>query len=290
MKKAVLLAAFLCLPACAGAVSWLDNDYSFGSNGLQKDALTFFTSVSTRVATGANATFYKDTGRYRDKAWSFRLPVMYTADDFFLSAGPFFYPSLHRSSALGGKLYLLVPVSESEDKSHLHLIFSGAAAQQQTTLNLSAGPAKKKFTETVFELQAEKSYYDQFFFLASASGFLKSGPASNSTLINPVLDHSELASLGTFRPITGLPEWAMGVQLARNMAPEYECNLYLGYTRIAFRGAETAGSLLGGMKLKLNEKSWFDFGYNFYKIKGEAAKSYFKVLVQVFFGAGVKGE
>lgn len=290
MKKALLLAALLCLPVFAGAVSWLENDYSFGSNGFKKDSLTWFTNVSTRVATGANATFYKDKGRYRDEAWSFRLPVMYTADDFFLSAGPFFYPSLHRSRALGGKLYLLVPVSESDDKSHLHLIFSGAAARQETTLDLPAGPAKRHFTETVLELQAEKSFYNQFFFLATANGFLKSGPASNRNLVNPVLDHGELASLGTFRPVTGLPEWAMGLQLARSMAPEYDCNLYLGYTRIAFRGAETAGSLLGGMKLKLNEKSWFDFSYNFYKIKGEGAKSYFKFLVQVFFGAGTKGE
>lgn len=290
MKKAILLAAFLCLPALAGAVSWVENDYSFGSNGFQRDSLTYFTGVSTRVATGANATFYKDGGSYRDKAWSFRIPVMYTADDFFLSASPFFYPSLHHSRALGGKLYLLVPVSESDDKSHLHLIFSGAAAQQETTLDLPAGPAKRSFTETIFELQAEKSYYNQFFFLATASGFMGSGPAKKSNLVNPVLDHGELASLGTFRPITGLPEWAMGLQLARSMAPDYDCNLYIGYTRIAFRGAETAGTLLGGMKLKLNEKSWFDFGYNFYKIKGEAAKSYFKLLVQVFFGAGVKGE
>jgi hypothetical protein len=216
--------------------------------------------------------------------------VTYTADDFFVSAGPLYYPSLHRSSARGAKLYLLLPVSESADKSHLHLIFSGAAARQETTLNLDAGPVKRAFTETVFEVQAEKSYYDQFFFLGTASGFMKSGPARNSNLVNLVLDHGELASLGTFRPVTALPEWALGLQLARSLAPEYDCNLYLGYTRTGFREAGKAGSLLAGMKLRLNNSSWFDFGYNFYKINGEAGKTYFKFLVQVFFGAGVKGE
>ncbi|OGS56275.1 MAG: hypothetical protein A3J79_10460 [Elusimicrobia bacterium RIFOXYB2_FULL_62_6] len=290
MKKALLLALLLCLPAFAGAISWLENDYSFGSNGFKKDSLTFFTNVSTRIVTGANAGFYEDRGLYRDKVFSFRMPIMYSAENFFLSASPFFYPSLHRSKAQGAKMYLLVPVSEEDDKSYLHLVLSGAAVRQETTLNLAGGPAKKAFTETALELQAEKSYYNQFFFLATAAGFMESGPASNANLVNPVLDHGEIASLGTFRPVHGMPEWAMGVQVARNMAPEYESSIYLGYSRISFRNANTAGSLLGGIKLKLNSRSSFDFGYNFYKIKGEAAKSYFKFLVQVFFGTGQQGD
>lgn len=285
-----MLAALFRLPAVSDAASWLENDYSFGSNGFKKESLTFFSKVSTRVVTGVNASFYKDRGRYRDRAYFFRVPLMYSGDKFYLSVGSFFYPSINRSRAQGGKFYLLVPVSEEPDRSYLHLIFSCAAARQETTLNLSGGPARKSFSETSFELQAEKSYYNQFFFLASASGFSKPEQAKNSNLINPVLDHGEIAYLGTFRPITGLPQWAAAIQVARNMAPEYNSHIYMGYSRIAFRNAETAGSFLAGLKLKLNDKSSFDFGYNFYKIKGEASKSYFKFLVQVFFNTGRKGE
>ncbi|MBI4801662.1 MAG: hypothetical protein HY796_03965 [Elusimicrobia bacterium] len=290
MKKTLLLAALFWLPAAADAASWLENDYSFGSNGFKKESLTFFSKVSTRVVTGVNASFYRDTGRYRDLAYSFRVPLMYSGDNFFLSVGPFFYPSINRSRAQGGKLYLLVPVTEQPDQSYLRLMFSCAAARQETTLNLSGGPERKSFSEASFELQAEKSYFNQFFFLASASGFLKQGTASNSNLRNPVLDHGEIAYMGAFRSVTGLPEWAAGVQAARSMAPDYNSNIYVGFSRIAFRSAETASSFLAGLKLKLNDKSSFDFGYNFYKIKGEAGKSYYRLLVQVFFNTGQKGE
>ena len=73
------------------------------------------------------------------------------------------------------------------------------------------------FTQNAFEVQLEKGFYNQFFLLASASGFTKPTGAKNPNL--PVMDQADLAYLGTFRTITAMPEWALALQFARNMAP-----------------------------------------------------------------------
>ncbi len=293
MRKSLFaLAALLWLPAVSQAAWWMENDYAIGSNKFQKDSLTLFTRLSPRFVGGANASFYKDAGFYGRKVYAFRAPVLYSAGGLALSLTPFLYPvaSGTGSSARGAKLYAMFPVSEDADESYIHLTLSAAAARQKTPLNLSEQPCVPStvltdttFSESAFEAQMEKSFYNQFFFMASAAGFSKTAKALNSNLVSPVLDHGDLADLGTFRHVTALPEWAGTVQVARNMAPDFDSYLYAGFSRISFRGTSDASSVLGGIKMQLYEKSTMDFAYNFYKFGSDTGKNYYRLLIQVYF-------
>jgi len=279
------LAALLWLSAASHAAWWVENDYAFGSNSFRKESLTLFSKITPRIMSGLNASFYKDDGLYRDKAYALRLPVMYSTSKLVLSAAPFLYPASSeiRSSARGARIYALIPVSEDDENSYIHLTISAAAARQKTRLALKTGTERETFSETAFEAQVEKCFYNQFFFLASAAGFPKPEKASNGNLVNPVMDHGDMAYMGTFRQVTALPEWVATAQVARNMAPDFDSYLYAGFSRISFRGADDANSLLGGLKMKLNDKTTLDFAYNYYKMNSEAGKNYYKLLFQVFF-------
>ncbi len=287
MKRLLLAAALFAVSVSqAGAVWWLENDYAFGSNGLKKNSLTVFRKTSRAFTSGLNISFYKDNDAYDERVYSARLPVMYSGPTYFVSLKPFLYPvaASTRSGAYGGKLYALVSVDEGQEESFTHLVFSGAWARQKAFFADTAGPERKEFSQYAFELQAEKSFYGQFFFLASAAGFTAPGNgASNANLVTPVLDQAELAYLGTFRHTTAIPEWVLAAQIARNMRPEYDSHLYAGYSKISFRDAGHANSLVGGLKLNLNEKSTLDLAYNAYKAQGTAWKSYYKLLLQLFF-------
>lgn len=282
-----LLLAFLISAAAVAPLSaswWLENDYSFGSNGLKKNSLTVFAKTSRALTGGLNLSFYKDSAVYTERVYSFRAPLMYSGPTYFVSFKPFIYPVSPdtRSGAYGGKIYALTSLGEEQDGSFTHLILSGAWASQKT--RRSDTLSRKEFTQTAFEVQAEKSYYGQFFFLASAAGFLKPGSgASNTNLVTPALDQADLAFLGVYRHVTAMPEWALSAQVARNMQPEYQSHVYAGYSKISFRDASKANSLTGGMKLGLNERSMLDLAYNAYKEEGVAWKSYYKLLLQIFF-------
>ncbi len=283
IKALYAFAALLWLSAACHAAWWVENDYAFGSNRFQKESLTLSSKLTPRLMSGLNASYYKDGSFYTSKVYALRLPVMYSPDKFVLAATPFLYPasSAIRSSARGVRAYALIPVSEDDDDSYIHLTLAGAAARQKTTLK--TGPEQETFSETAFEAQVEKSFYNQFFFLGSAAGFLKPEKAGNGNLYNPVLDHGDMAYLGTFRHVTSLPEWVMTAQFARNMAPDFDSYLYAGFSRISFRGADDANSLLGGLKMKLNDKSTLDFASNYYKMNSKTGKIYYKLLIQVFF-------
>jgi hypothetical protein len=294
MRKSLFaLAALLLLPAASQAAWWMENDYAIGSKKFQRDSLTLFTKVSSRLVGGANTSFYKDGGFYGGKVYAFRTPLMYSVGGLALSLTPFLYPvaSGTGSSARGAKLYAMFPVSEDNDESYIHLTLSAAAARQKTPLNLSeqlyvpsvTPLTSTTFSESAFEVQMEKSFYNQFFFLASAAGFSNPAKALNSNLVSPVLDHGDMADLGTFRHVTALPEWAGAVQVARNMAPDFDSYLYAGFSRISFRGTNDASSVLCGLKMKLYEKSTMDLAYNFYKFGSETGKNYYKLLFQVYF-------
>ncbi|OGS12259.1 MAG: hypothetical protein A2234_08550 [Elusimicrobia bacterium RIFOXYA2_FULL_58_8] len=277
----VVLAA--CCPLASGAAWWAENDYSTGSNGFKKDSLTVFTHVSRNVMAGGAASFYRDTALYRDKVYAFRFPVMYSGRRHFLSLTPFVYPfsPQARSGARGARFYAQTSVTEPDDEDYLHVTAAAAWAGQKAAL--SGFQDRKNFSETAVELQAEKSYYGQFFLLASAAAFSKTGDASNSNLVTPVLDHSEMAYLGTFRQVTALPDWVLTAQVSRSMKPEYASHLYLGYSKISFRQAPGAKSLILGIKLDVSVKTTLDVAYNAFKAEDSANKNYYKILLRTVF-------
>lgn len=286
--KRLLLAAVITVLAVTQARSalWVENDYAFGSNNLKKESLTVFRKTSRELTTGLNLSFYKDGGAYRERIYSLHLPLMYSGSRWFASFKPFIYPvsPYTRSGAYGGKLYLLASLDEGQDESYTHLILSGAWAQQRAFMTSAGTTQRRVFDQSAFEVQGEKSFYNQFFFLASAAGFVKPrGGVSDVTLVKPVMDQSELAYLGVFRQLTAIPEWTVNFQVARNMQPDFNSHLYAGYSRISFRNGELANSITSGMKLTLNEKSTLDLAYNAYKGENTAWKSYYKILLQLFF-------
>lgn len=289
MTKRLLLAAALAVAAAgpAGAAWWMENDYSFGSNGLKKNSLTVYRKTSSAFTSGLNFSLYKDGAAYKDSVYSLRAPLMYSGAGYFASFKPFYYPlnSYTHSGAWGGKLYALTSLGEEPaDESYTHLILSGAWARQKSRRLESGAVENKSFTQTVFEAQAEKAFYGQFYFQASAAGFLKpGGGAANANLVKPALDQADLAYLGTFRQITALPEWAATAQVARNMRPDYDSHIYAGYSRISLRQAGKADSFVTGLKLGLNEKSTLDLAYNAFRAESSAWKSYYKLLLQLFF-------
>lgn len=286
MKRTVLALALTAAAAFpASAAWWMENDYATGSNGLKKDSLTVFTNIAPRLSAGANADFYRDTAAYRDKVYSFRLPLIYSGNKFFISLKPFFYPvsAQTRSGAQGGKLYLLTSAKAGEDESYLHLSLSGAWAGQRARAEQNGALEKKTFSEAAFEAQLEKSYFGQFFFLVSGAAFTRPSGVSNATLVTPSLDHSDMAYLGTFRQVTALPEWTLAAQVARNMKPDFDSHLYAGYSKISYRNAAAANSGVAGLKIGLTDKSTLDLAYNLYKEEGAAWKNYYKILLQVFF-------
>ncbi|MDO8805697.1 MAG: hypothetical protein Q7R35_14855 [Elusimicrobiota bacterium] len=286
MKRLLLAAAIAALTAPhAPAAWWAENDYSAGSNGLKKNSLTVFRNHSRTLTSGLNVSFYKDSAGYGDRVYSFRLPVMYSGPRYFIALKPFIYPvSPHtRSGAAGGRLYLMTSLSESQDESYTHLVISGAWARQKAFTNDAGAIERKTFSQSAFELQAERSFYGQFFFQISAAGFPKPAGASNSTLRSPALDQSDLAYLGTYRQVTALPEWALTAQVARSMKPEYDSFLYAGYSKISFRESDRANSVVTGMKLRLTERSSLDLAYNAYKQERSVWKNYYKIFLQIFF-------
>lgn len=285
MKRLFLAAALAALAVQPAAASWwAENDFASGSNGLKRNSLSVFRKHSPAFTSGLNVSFYKDSAGYGDRVYSFHLPLMYSGPSYFISLKPFLYPvSPHtRSGASGGRLYLLASLAEGGDDSYLHLAFSGAWARQKAFVSGGGVLERKTFSQSAFEAQAEKSFYGQFFFQATAAGFTKPSGAS-AVPVRPALDQSELAYLGTFRQLTALPEWALTAQLARSMKPEYDSHLYLGYSKISFRRAERANSVVAGIKLGLNETSSLDAAYNAYKQERSSWKNYYKLLLQIFF-------
>jgi len=286
MKRLFLAAAITVLAVPhAPAAWWVENDYAAGSNGLKKNSLTLFRKSSRSLTSGLNVSFYKDNAGYGNRIYSFRLPLMYSGRSCFISLKPFLYPvsPYTRSGAAGGKLSLLASLSETQDESYTRLAVSGAWARQKAFTYGAGIPERKTFSQSAFEVQVERSFYGQFFFLASAAGFPKVPGISNSTLLRPVLDQADLAYLGTFRQTTAIPEWALTAQVARNMKPEYDSYLYAGYSKISLRQTDRANSILAGIKMSLNEQSTLDFAYNAYKRERSVWKDYYKLSLQIFF-------
>ncbi len=282
---AAALAAVLS-PVCS-AGWWAENDYTFGSGKLQHDSLTLYrNSANGRFTSGLNASFYKDGGAYKDKVFSFRAPLIYSAPSFLASFRPFVYPVAQgaRAGAGGAKASVMTSLTEDGDQGYLHLSLAGALARQRAFVQDGAAFDRQSFTQGSAELQLDKSFYNQFFFLLSAAGFSKpSSGIDPRGLRSPVLDQNELAYLGTFRTVTALPEWTLSVQAARSMKPEFDSHIYAGYSKISFRRAAQANSAVMGMKLGLNDNSSLDLAYNAYKEEGAAWRNYYKLLLQVFF-------
>ena len=274
---ACLAVIFIASPA---ACWWMENDYTFGANRFHAGSVSICTNISTRTMLGLNASFYEGN-RYSETVFAARLPFSYAARKYLFSFSPFIYPRTSRvdSSAAGGIIRTLFPLAQGDDKSFTHLIFSLSGAEQRAK---TEDGLRKSLPQGAVGIQLEKSYYNEFFFLVSASGFKHFEDIHVSTG-SLVLDQSDMVFLGTTRAVTDLPSWSMGLQFARNMAPESDSHVYVGYYRIGFESEPQADSVTAGIRMKLLDKNIFDFTYNWWKSEGEHIKNYYKFLLRVVF-------
>ncbi|HNW44753.1 MAG TPA: hypothetical protein PKI19_09630 [Elusimicrobiales bacterium] len=284
---ALIFSLCLLLPGLAGASWWAENDYTTGSNGVKKDSLTVLTHIKGKFMAGAAASFYRDTGAYKDRVYAYRLPLLYSGTSNILALTPFVYPvaPATNSGAKGARLYFQASLTEPDDESYLRLTAAGAwAGQDARRLDAQGNDlGKKSFSETALELQVEKSYFGQFFLLGSAATFSKADLPRNQAPVKPALDHADMACLGTFRQITALPEWVVTTQVSRSMKPEFASLLYIGYSKISFRSEPAASSAIFGLKLEMSAKTTLDFAYNLFKAQSSAYKNYYKILLRTVF-------
>ena len=271
------------------AAWWAENDYTWGAQGSKKESLTFFKTISSSAVLGLNAGFFKNDGIYSDKTYVLKMPILYSGRDFFLSFKPFYYlenPDIG-SSAYGGKIYFMHHFAGNStsqpDDEYTHLILSLSGARQETTVNRNSQLEKVNFKEASFEAQVEKNFYNQFFLLTSVSLFHSFDDIKQRELINPVLDHSELSFIGTFASITDLPNYALNLQFARNLAPQEHSHLYFGFSRINMDSSPNAYSAIVGIRTKTNPKTSFDLAYNWLKFDNISTRNYYKFLFQIFF-------
>ncbi len=277
---ACLAVIFITSPASGW---WMDSDYVFGAGRFDAGSVSVFTNISTRAVLGLNASFYEGK-RYSETVFAARLPFSYAARKYLFSFNPFSYPRTSKvdSSAAGGTIRALFPLLQDRDESFTHLIFSLSGADQRVK---TQSGLRKSLPQGAVGIQIEKCYYNEFFFLVSASGFKHfENLHSTSTLTLFVLDQSDMVFLGTARAVTGLPSWSMGLQFARNMAPESDSHVYVGYHRIGFESdLPQADSATAGIRMKLLDRNIFDFTYNRWKFKGGHVKNYYKFLLRFIF-------
>lgn len=269
------------------AAWWSDGDYSFGSNGFHKESLSVYHNVSTNVTIGMNVMSYKDDVIYKNASFSFRMPFSYSSRKFIISVKPFYYPNLSgiRSKAYGAKFYYFTSLFESEEpkEDSSNLIFSASGARQETIVASNSGLKDKKWTEVSLEMQVEKNFFNEFFFFISAALFRSFNNIKPSDLINPVLEHSEMAFLGTVNKVTDIPESSLNFQFARNMGPDFNSHLYIGFSKISFRELKDIHSAILGMRIKVSDNLFADTVYNWFKPNGSGNKNYYKFFLQLFF-------
>lgn len=284
----ILFLFFTCI-APLKAAWWAENDYTWGAQGFKKESLTLFKTISSNTVVGLNAGFFKNDGIYNEKTYVLKMPILYSGRTFFLSFKPFYYleNSEIESSAYGGKLYFMYhfggSLSPNSDDEYTHLILSLSGANQETIINRNSMLTKVNFKEAAFEAQVEKNFYNQFFLLTSVSLFHSFDNIKQRELRNPVLDHSELSFMGTFAPITNLPNYVLNLQFARNLAPQEHSYLYFGFSKINMNSSPNAYSAIVGIRTKTNPKTSFDLAYNWLKFDNISTRNYYKFLFQIFF-------
>ncbi len=286
MKFALVACLAVIFMASPAAGWWMENDYTFGAGRFHAGGVSAFANISTRAVLGLNASFYEGK-RYSETVFAARLPFSYAGNKYLLSFSPVIYPRTSRvdSSAAGGIIRVLFPLSQSKDKSFTHMIFSLSGADQRVRVSSgSASTGRRSLPQGAVGIQLERSYYNEFFFLVSVSGFKHFENLHGAILPQPVLDQSDMAFLGTDRVVTALPSWSAGLQLARNMEPESDSHVYVGYHRIGFESdLPQAESATAGIRMKLMDKNIFDFTYNWWKFKGGHVNNYCKFLVRFLF-------
>ncbi|MBI4656655.1 MAG: hypothetical protein HY746_07915 [Elusimicrobia bacterium] len=290
MKKFFFLFIFLLLASGPrlNAAWWLENDYSFGSDSYKRETLTLFHGFSTSAVAGVSASFIRDNFRYKDEVFAFRLPVSYISENFFLSLTPFLYPGADvDAKARGAKLYFMTPlIRRNEEGSYTHLMVSASGASQEAQILENQNLKQKKFDEGSIELQVEKNFYNEFFFLFSGALFRNFDDVRQSSVKNALMDHSEMAFLGSFRSFVEIPKHAVSIDFARNMSEEsgsQNSYLYAVFSRIALKEASDISSATIGFRSMVTGKSFLSFAYNWHKQDHAKRKDYYKLLFQVFF-------
>jgi len=269
------------MPAHAGMMA--KNDFRFGSGGFKQDSISLFFPAAYKLLAGIEGTFYKSNDL--EKIHSARLPLVYTGETNLAEFSPFIYSHRAGQSAYGGKLMLKTTFTNPKNENFFHLSITGAHAfikGNRTDEGLT------DFQQTAIELKAEKNFYRQFCFTISAAGFLKPTKGTNNlNLQSSILDQKDLIDFNGYGMLTVLPEWIASVTVSRNFQPEFNSEVYAGYSKISIRNFEPANSYSAGMKFFLDPESesdpTLDFGYNYFKYHETTAKQYFRILISTMF-------
>lgn len=287
MRFLLVTAVSIFLTGIQARAWWSQTEYSFGGGGFKGGGVSAFANISTRVVAGIGGTFEKD-GRYPDAIYTFKAPLSYSGRTYILSLKPFIAPGTTKidSSARGASFQALFSLShDPSDGSYTNLTLSAAGAEQRTAMTSADGLTSKAYLpEASAEVQLEKSFFNEFFFLVSATGFRYLKGLEGKSVPAPALDHSEMSFMGTVLPVYELPSWAAGFQFARNMAPDSDSTVYLGYHRINYElGVPGANSATAGIKIKILEHGLFDFAYNWVQAARAPIRNYYRFAFNFMF-------
>ncbi|MFH1620080.1 MAG: hypothetical protein ABIG11_09300 [bacterium] len=263
---------------------WLQNEYSFGSRDLRGGNVSVGVDVSTWLGTGFSASVYKDN-RYPTEVLAARLPVSLAGRGWLISLRPFYYPKREKlaTSAGGGVLQGFFPLARDDEGSYTNLFVSAGWVDQKMTLTMPSGTsARDSIREASAEIQLERTFYNEFYFMGSVSGFRRFENPGNASFL-PVLDHTEMVYLGNVAPMTGFPSWSAGLQFARSLEPDSDSHVYVGAQRTAMRdGVPAFNSALAGIRMKIFGRNFFDFTYNWIKQRDLSPLNYYRLTLKWF--------
>ncbi|MBI4057551.1 MAG: hypothetical protein HY399_08410 [Elusimicrobia bacterium] len=268
MRKIALL--FVCLVAATPlkAAWWLQNEFVFGSSKTKLNSTTYFVQISTAWSTEASASFYTNS---TFSGWipSGKLSLNRHFPRTLIGIRPLYYPPTTTTPghAEGGTLYTLFQIPLETEESSMQL---------GTSLSSIRHHSQGNFNETIFELQMVQSFFREFQFLLSGTGFYYDQSPKKMGRTSSVVNQMDVAMLQTVRPFTEFPEWTGSVQFARATDPESQNYFFLGYSATrAHNVSNLIHSLLTGMDFRLSETWHLNFSYNAWKRSGFSLNHYY---------------
>lgn len=277
---AVLLLASLA--STAGTAGFVQNEFAFGPDGFRSDSFEFSIQVATNWATAANYSFHTNKS----------LTGVVSSAEFLVSRyhptlavglRGVVYPRGNESESAGGTLILsrTIPDDTEGTWSQMGLILSGFSHRFP-----HAGPletlSRRTLTEYAAEANIRQTYFNQFQFSLSGTGFFYSADPKEFTEARPTFNQLDAGSLGALRAMTELPLWSARFQMARALDPPFELtNVIMSYSRTEFSFPGTwANSYLAGLGLR-HPPHWFlDLTGNIWHFQGAQHLPYYSAVLR----------